>query len=91
MSATEKQTGATATTSAAGLPVGRCRSAIGSLPGRYPRNAHAVTNNNAITATARAVDLSIPAIGTPIGWAYPHPGTFVDPADAYFGRLSLAR
>jgi hypothetical protein len=30
-----------------------------------------VTNNSAITAIARAVDLSIPAIGTPIGWAYP--------------------
>src|SRR5215470_528261 len=71
MIATDITTRATSTTSAAGLLVGRCRSATGSLPGRYPRNAHAVTNNSAITATARAVDLSIPAIGTPIGWAHP--------------------
>src|SRR5262245_20998906 len=71
MIATEMQTRATSTTNAAGLLVGRCRSATGSLPGRYPRNAHAVTNNSVITATARAVDLSKPAIGTPIGWAYP--------------------
>src|SRR5262249_32785996 len=71
MIATEMQTRATSATSAAGLLAGRCRSATGSLPGRYPRNAHAVTNNSAITATTRAVDLSIPAIGTPIGWTYP--------------------